>query len=99
MVGLSLRQTMPGAESSHDRKAGRICGTDRGNVRRKVPVWDACRSVRLITKNEPVAGRNIFHRAGPWLGAKLAPWLWTGGTKEVRTRKTVILVDTGGALP
>ena len=23
------------------------------------------RSVRLKTKNEPVVGRNIFHRAGP----------------------------------
>ena len=57
------------------------------------------RSVRLNTKNEPVVGRNIFHRAGPCKGAKLTPWLWTGGTKEVRTRRTVILVDTGGALP
>ncbi len=42
-------------------------------------------SVRFNTKNEPVVGRNIFHRARPWLGAKLTPWLWTGGTKEVRT--------------
>ena len=57
------------------------------------------RSVRLKTKNEPVVGRNIFHRAGPCKGAKLTPWLWTGGTKEVRTRETVILVDTGGSLP
>ncbi|SFO38385.1 hypothetical protein SAMN05216515_1372 [Eubacterium pyruvativorans] len=34
-------------------------------------------------------------------GAKLTPWLWAGGTKEVRTRgkPKVILVDTGGALP
>ncbi len=38
-----------------------------------------------VTKNEPVAGRNIFHRARPWLGAVPAPWLWTGGTKEVGT--------------
>ena len=44
------------------------------------------RSVRLInTKNEPVVGRNIFHRARPCKGAKLTPWIWTGGTKEVRT--------------
>ena len=43
------------------------------------------RSVILKTKNEPVVSRNIFHRAGPWLGAELTPWLWTGGTKEVRT--------------
>ncbi len=56
-------------------------------------------SAILKTKNEPVAGRNIFHRARPWLGAEPAPWLWTGGTKEVRTRKPVILVDTGGTLP
>jgi len=45
------------------------------------------RSVRLYRKNEPVAGRNIFHRARPWTGAKLAPWIWAGGTKEVRTRQ------------
>ena len=57
------------------------------------------RSVRLKTKNEPVVGRNIYLRAGPCNGAKLTPWSWTGGTKEVGTRRTVILVDTGGALP
>ena len=45
------------------------------------------RSVRLITKNEPVVGRNIIHRARPCKGAKLTPWSWTGGTKEVRTPK------------
>jgi len=39
----------------------------------------------LNTKNEPVVGRNIFHRARPCKGAKLTPWLWIGGTKEVRT--------------
>ena len=39
----------------------------------------------MNTKNEPVVGRNIFHRARPWQGAKLTPWLWAGGTKEVRT--------------
>ena len=37
------------------------------------------------TKNEPVVGRYIFHRARPCTGAKLTPWLWAGGTKEVRT--------------
>ena len=57
------------------------------------------KSVRINTKNEPVVGRNIFHRARPWLGAKLTPWLWTGGTKEVRTHEVMILVDTGGAQP
>lgn len=41
----------------------------------------------IQTKNEPVVGRNIFHRARPCKGAKLTPWLWTGGTKEVRTPK------------
>ena len=55
---------MAGAESSHDRKAGRY-GTGRENVRRKVPVCEAYRSVRLKTKNEPVVGRNIYLRAGP----------------------------------
>ena len=39
----------------------------------------------MFTKNEPVVGRNIFHRARPWQGAKPTPWLWAGGTKEVRT--------------
>ena len=43
------------------------------------------KSVRINTKNEPVVGRNIYHRAWPWQGAKLTPWLWIGGTKEVRT--------------
>lgn len=43
------------------------------------------RSVRLKIKNEPVVGRNIFHRARPCKGAKLTPWLWAGGRKEVRT--------------
>ena len=44
------------------------------------------KSVRFNTKNEPVVGRNNHHRARPCQGAKLTPWLWTGGTKEVRTR-------------
>ena len=52
-------------------------GASEGTIQKK--------SVILKTKNEPVAGRNIFHRARPCKGAKLAPWLWTGGTKEVRT--------------
>ena len=44
-------------------------------------------------------GRILSRAAYIVLGAELAPWLWTGGTKEVRTRETVILVDTGGTLP
>ncbi len=71
----------------------------RKNVHRKVPAVENIQVSKTYTKNEPVAGRNIFHRAGPCKGAKPAPWLWTGGTKEVRTRETVILVDTGGTLP
>ena len=51
-------------------------GAGKGDLQNK--------SVRIDTKNEPVVGRNIFHRAGPCKGAKLTPWLWTGGTKEVR---------------
>lgn len=43
------------------------------------------KSVRINIKSEPVVGRNNHHRAGPCKGAKLTPWLWTGGTKEVRT--------------
>jgi len=80
-------------------KAGRYVEQAGRNVHRKVPAWEPCRSVRLLTKNEPVVGRNNYHRAEPCKGAKLTPWLWTGGTKEVRTRETVILVDTGGSLP
>ena len=57
----------------------------QGNVRRKVLVsgnWS-----QQTTKNEPVVGRNFVHRARPCKGAKLTPWLWAGGTKEVRTRR------------
>ena len=59
------------------------------------------KSVRINTKNEPVVGRKIFQRAGPCKGAKLTPWLWIGGTKEVRTlrKSEMILVDTGGTSP
>lgn len=59
------------------------------------------KSVTTKPKNEPVAGRNIFHRAGPCKGAKSAPWIWIGGTKEVRTLRKceMILVDTGGTSP
>src|SRR5699024_4542114 len=62
-------------------KAERGRGTSAGNS-----AVTGSRSVNVIfTKNEPVVGRNIFHRARPWQGAKLTPWLWAGGTKEVRT--------------
>ena len=44
------------------------------------------KSVIKHTKNEPVVSRNIFQRARPCKGAGLTPWLWTGGTREVRTR-------------
>lgn len=59
------------------------------------------KSVTTKPKNEPVAGRNIFHRAGPCKGAKPAPWIWIGGAKEVRTLRKceMILVDTGGTSP
>ena len=59
------------------------------------------KSVTTKPKNEPVAGRNIFHSAGPCKGAKSAPWIWIGGTKEVRTLRKceMILVDTGGTSP
>ena len=59
------------------------------------------KSVTTKTKNEPVAGRNIYHRARPCKGAKPAPWIWIGGTKEVRTlrKREMILVDTGGTSP
>jgi len=54
-------------------------GAGEGNIQN--------RSVELKIKNEPIVGRNIIHRAGPCKGAELTPWLWTGGTKEVRTRQ------------
>ena len=60
-----------------------------GNVRRKVLM--SGRWSQQTTKNEPVVGRNNFHWARPSKGAKLTPWLWAGGTKEVRTRR-----ETGG---
>lgn len=44
------------------------------------------KSVTTKTKNEPVAGRNIFHRAGPCKGAKPAPGIWIGGTKGTPRR-------------
>ena len=43
------------------------------------------KSVIQQTKNEPVVGMNTHQRARPCIGAKLTPWLWIGGTKEVRT--------------
>ena len=52
----------------------------------KVLLQEGRKSVIKHTKNEPVVGRNIFQRAGPCKGAELTPWLWTGGTREVRTR-------------
>ena len=64
-----------------EEKAERGRGTSAGNS-----AVTGSRSANVMnTKNEPVVGRNIFHRARPWQGAKLTPWLWAGGTKEVRT--------------
>ena len=59
------------------------------------------KSVTTKPKNEPVTGRNIFHRAGSCKGAKPAPWIWIGGTKEVRTlrKREMILVDMGDTSP
>ena len=74
------------AEFSRDRKAEWYEGTARKtSAARRWQEIIQDRSVRLNTKNEPVVGRNIHHRARPCKGAKLTPWLWTGGTKEVRT--------------
>ena len=67
------------------QESWKVWETGRKNVRRKVPAVENIQVSKTYTKNEPVAGRNIFHRAWPWLGAELAPWLWTGRTKEVRT--------------
>ena len=38
-------------------------GTGRKNVRRKVPAEENIQVSKTYTKNELVAGRNIFHRA------------------------------------
>ena len=38
-------------------------GTGRKNVHRKVPAVENIQVSKTYTKNEPVAGRNIFHRA------------------------------------
>ena len=56
-----------------------------GNVHLKDAVTES-KSV-IKTKNERVVGRNKFQRARPCKGAELTPWLWTGGTREVRTYK------------
>ena len=76
------------AEFSRDRKAERQEErVGKTSAARRWPEIMHDRSVRLNTKNEPVVGRNIFRRAWPCKGAKQTPWLWTGGTKEVRTRQ------------
>ena len=67
-----------------------IAGSNKHNVTGKRPLKGAVtekKSVIQETKNEPVVGRNIFQRARPCIGAKLTPWLWTGGTREVRTQR------------
>ena len=67
-----------------------IAGSNKHNVTGKRPLKGAVtekKSVIQKTKNEPVVGRNIFQRACPCKGAKLTPWLWTGGTREVRTQR------------
>lgn len=47
--------------------------------------WAGSKSVIKHTKNEPAVSRNFHQRAGSCIGAKLTPWLWIGGTKEVGT--------------
>lgn len=77
---------MPKVEFSCGRKAERYEGQAGKRPPKGAGLWNIQdRSVRLKTKDEPVVGRNIFHRARPCKGAKLTPWLWTSGTKEVRT--------------
>ncbi len=50
-------------EPSRDRKAGRYGkGTEKRPPEGAVPEAMPVRSVRLNTKDEPVVGRNIFHR-------------------------------------
>ena len=49
----------------------------------------------LLRKNEKLI--SFFMKKG----AEMTPWLWIGGTKEVRTLQIceMILVDTGGTSP
>ena len=61
-----------------------------GNVHRKV-LMNRSWCQQTTKKNEPVVGRNNLHRARPCKKATLTPWIWTGRTKEVRTRW-----ETGG---
>ena len=51
-----------------------------------------------INKKTEVTGKELYNI---YSCSKLITWLWTGGTKEVRTlqRCEVILVDTGGTSP
>ena len=61
-------------------KSATIAGRKKRNATGKRPLKRAVagrKSVIKHTKNEPVVGRNNFHRARPCKGAKLAPWLWT----------------------
>ena len=82
MVGLNFQRGLK-AESSYDRKAGNI----RDGPEKRPPKGAVAgkKSVIQQTKNEPVVGRNKYHRARPCKGAKLTPWIWAGRTKEVRT--------------
>lgn len=43
------------------------------------------RHLELQSKWDKAFWARGYQRARPCLGAKRTPWLWTGGTKEVRT--------------
>ena len=74
-------------EEAAARAAGILIFIDKQESVRWFPVlFGRISQQTIITKNEPVVSRNDFHRAGPCKGAKLTPWLWIGGTKEVRIR-------------
>lgn len=85
--GLEFLAMMLEVELSRGRKVGRygkkpekrpLKGTGSGNI--------AVRLVILKTKNESIA-TEIFFIGHDSVKELSCPWLWTGGTKEVRTRK------------
>lgn len=62
-VGLSLRKTAPGVGSSHDRKSWEVMWSRLGKRPPQGAGLGSEQVSKIYTKNEPVAGRNIFHRA------------------------------------
>ena len=81
-TGIRLRSRSERPAPAREKQKEKITGKrpPKGAVEQKLESAN-------ITKNEPVVSRNVFQWARPGRGAKLTPWLWAGGTKEVGTLK------------